>query len=577
MEKYKVLCKEANVPEGLINDNFLFTIENADYFFFNRNIGTVGIIEGFVDGSRDGGIDFIYNDDDNMYLLQGKSSESITIEDIKNIFNKMIITIEKINKNNYSDLSDRLVSNYLNAYGSISEQKNIVLVLFTNSMLTDELKRKINELKELSEYDKYTIIVYDKNDIENKKMINNEPDSVDEYRLQLYDTKNLLKYTENGLIVNVSANALKTLFKAKKGKGLFTYNLRDYVKQANVDNGINNTIKNEPQNFWYYNNGITIGCEDFTIDGSMIHLYNFSIINGAQTTTQIGESDIIRDGYDFPIVCKIVKPSISLSKDSDFLMKISEASNSQKPIKPRDLKANFPEQKELQRRAIKNEGKELAIEIKRGVRPSNYNSVEPWQRVKNELIGQLILSCLLQHPGDAKTSSSGIFDNKTTYSMVFRRKQDYNTLFDIVKLDGLFNEFKKEYLSESDDIEKISVVKAGKFTIYSVIFYLIKRFKKLVKNRNDENVFVDNLDGDIFSNELPDDYERTLKNLFKFIIKKLNDVYTVRKNELKLTSHASFFKNDTYYKTYILKEIDDILTDEEDYEKIEKYMKIFNI
>ena len=377
--------------------------------------------------------------------------------------------------------------------------------------------------------------------------------------------------------MNVSANSIKELFHAKRWNGLFAYNLRDFVRQENVDNGINNTIKNEPENFWYYNNGITIGCEDFNIDGNVLHLYNFSIINGAQTTTQIGESELISNDYDFSIVCKIVKSIETLSGSSDFLMKISEASNSQKPIKPRDLKANLPEQKKLQSQAKNNKGKELAIEIKRGVKPTNYNSVQSWQRVKNETLGQFILACILQHPGRAKTSSSAIFDNKSTYSEVFKRKHDCNTLYDIVKLDNIFNDFKKEFILSSEDTEKMSVVKSGKLTIYAVIFYLIKYFKKIVKNRNDDKLFQDNIDGNIFANELLDDYERTLKNLFKYIIKRLNDVYTVRKNELKLTSHATFFKNDTYYVSYILKEIDEILADEDDFEKIEKYMKIFNI
>ena len=66
---------------------------------------------------------------------------------------------------------------------------------------------------------------------------------------------------------------------AKSKSGLFSYNLREHIKQANVDDGINRTIQKEPDKFWFYNNGITIGCEDYMISGNTVKLYNFSIIN----------------------------------------------------------------------------------------------------------------------------------------------------------------------------------------------------------------------------------------------------------------------------------------------------------
>ena len=178
-----------------------------------------------------------------------------------------------------------------------------------------------------------------------------------------------------------------------------------------------NTIKKEKENFWFYNNGITIGCEDFVLDGYVLRLYNFSIINGAQTTTKIGESKLIDNEYDFDIVCKVVKANRSLNDESDFIMKISEASNSQKPIKARDLKANAREQKMLQTKCAENKNA-LAIEIKRGVKPKNYYKVEKWQRVTNEYIGQLILACLLQRPGSARSGKITIFTSEKLYLYV---------------------------------------------------------------------------------------------------------------------------------------------------------------
>ena len=64
----------------------------------------------------------------------------------------------------------------------------------------------------------------------------------------------------------------------KYGKtGLFSYNLREFISQKSVDDGIKQTIKQEKDKFWFYNNGITIGCRDFNKDGNVIKLYDFSI------------------------------------------------------------------------------------------------------------------------------------------------------------------------------------------------------------------------------------------------------------------------------------------------------------
>ena len=574
--KYVALCKSAKIAEGKLNTEFLFTVECADYFYFNKNIGENDIRDGFVDGSGDGGIDFIFAGDDELYLLQGKSSENISINDIKAIINKVIITIEKIEKNQTKSLSQRLVSNYINAYDSLPEDKKINIVLFTNATLGKEIRKEIKEVKDLSDFAKYNIIVYDRIDIEAKKEMTSD-EYVEDYKLDLTEASNVLKYGENGCIVNISANSLKRLFMAKNKAGLFSYNLREHIKQANVDDAINKTIQKEPDKFWFYNNGITIGCEDFVISGNTVRLYNFSIINGAQTTTNIGKSDDVNEENDFSVVCKIVKPSGSLKSDYDFLSRISEASNSQKQIKPRDLKANLPEQKLLQTKSANNK-RPLAIEIKRGVRPENYSSVSSWQRVTNDLIGQLILSCILQRPGDAKTSSSAIFDNSNIYVPVFRRKHDYDTLSDLAKLYDEFEKFRGQYESTVDDIDKISVSKAGRFTVFAMIFYLIKRFRKIISSRRDPALTEDNISGDIFDYDYKeDDFEKKINTIFKILIKLINNIYQNKKLELKLTSHASFLKNDSYYVEYILKELEEYLDDEDDFEKIKNNMVIFKI
>ena len=577
-EKVKKLAEKAGISQGKLNNEFIFTLQMVDYFYYNKNIGEQDIRENFVDGTSDGGIDYIFNNDDTMYLVQGKSSTNLSYEEIRNAFHKMDTTVNNFEKGKYDTYSDKLKSTFLNAYDDLSESKNITLVLFTNTFFTDELRSKVDELKNEDFLSNYTIEIYDAKDIEFKRLTAlQDKEFISQDSIELAETRNVLKYGENGIIVNIKASSLKKLYTKHSKNGLFSYNLREHITQKNVDTGIEKTIKSEKDNFWFYNNGITIGCEDFTIDGYMLKLYNFSIINGAQTTTKIGESKLIDKEYDFDVVCKVVKAKRSLNQESDFIMKISEASNSQKPIKARDLKANAREQKMLQLKCAENKYP-LAIEIKRGVKPKNYFKVEKWQRITNEYIGQLILGCILQRPGSARSGKITIFTSEKLYNQIYKnRKQDCDILYEIVNIANKYEEFKNRYANDVEDVDLIAACKNGKFTTLAIVFYLYKRFNGIVSNYLDEKLTEDNIENTKLTlNYKGDDYEKKLDDLFKFIIKKLSDVYEKRKESLKLTSYSNFFKTDKTYQEIILKEIDRSLDDEWDKEKLQSFMSIFN-
>ncbi len=575
-EKIKSMCRKTNIAEGKITDEYIFTLNAIDYFFFNRNLGEMHIVEGFTDGKNDGGIDFILNKDDTMFLIQGKSSSKMSIEEIKDVFYKIFETINDFEKNNYDKYSRDLKRIYLNRYDDLSDDKNIEIVLFTNTVMSDDMIKEFEKFKNSDIASNYRIILYDCEDIEKKEIMSLQEDEfVASDFLNLFEANNKLTY-KDGIIVNITATSLKKLYAKHSQKGLFSFNLREHISQKNVDNGIEDTIKNDPSNFWFYNNGITIGCGDYNIDGNRLSLYEFSIINGAQTTTKIGTSKIIDADNDFPIVCKVVKANGSLQNSNDFISKISEASNSQKPIRARDLKANSVEQKRLQLSSANNKYP-LAIEIKRGVKPLNEKKVNnKWQKVTNEYIGQLILSCSFQRPGTARSGKASIFSSDKVYNMIYKRNHDYNTLYDYVRIANIFDiEFKPKYFLEESDAERIGIMQNGKFTILAIIFYIYKRFYCGVKGYNDENLYNDNIYGSLTLSYSKDDYDEKIFYLFKYIIRKLTDLYKIKRIDLNLTSYSNFFKTDKTYVDVILKDVDEWLSDEFDLEKINKCMSIF--
>lgn len=576
-EKILSLCQDLNLAEGKQTEEYLFTLEMVDLFYYKGNIGKIDIKTGFTDGTGDGGIDFIYTDDEVMYLVQGKTSDNLTIEEISNVFYKMKNTVENFESGSYSQYSKKLKSVYRNIYDSIDDNKNIEFVLFTNTQIKDALLKRISELKKKKEFSSFEITIYDKVDIEKKEILSySDSDLVVEDSIQIFLNKNnkndMLSYGENGRIVNVKATSIKYLYEKYADSGLFSYNLREHVAQKNVDEGIELTIKNDKDNFWFYNNGITIGCEHFDVSGNKIKLFNFSIINGAQTTTKIGKSKFIDSKHDFPLVCKIVKSDLNNKKSRDFIGKISEASNSQKPIKFRDLKSNDFHQKELEARAGSNKYP-LAIEIKRGVKAKNYNKVrEKWQRVSNEYIGQLILSCIFQKPGMARNSKNTIFSSKKMYQQVFVRKHDFDTLYDLVRLGNIYDEYLNRVVKETNDVDTIGIMKNGKLTILAIVCYLIKKQRKIVIDHTSDEVYKDNLIGLLFTDYPKDDLNKKIEEIFKYIIRKLESLYEQKKEVEKITSFSNYFKNEKFYEIFI-RELDEI--DDWDKEKLDSYMSVF--
>ncbi len=578
LSKLKNLCEFCNISAGKINDEYLFTLNAVDILYYNKNIGQIDITDGFVDGPNDGGIDYIFNKDDVMYLVQGKSSNSLSVEDIKNVFNKICDTIENFENDKSSRYSNKLQSTYLNKYDDLSDDKNIQIVLFTNTKITEDMKAKIDDFIYSKRMSNYIVKIYDGSDIENIFFESNQLDEfVENYSVELFDIRNYLTYKE-GMIVNIKASSLRTLYKQYSQKGLFNFNLREHISQKNVDNAIDDTIKNDPENFWFYNNGITIGCVDYYLDGNTIKLEKFSIINGAQTTTKIGNSSFDSKHNDFPIVCKIVKAKGSLKESQLFINKISEASNSQKPIRPRDLKANAVEQRKLQSLCMNNKH-QLFIEIKRGVKPISNNSINKWQKISNEYLGQLILSCILQRPGTARSGKASIFTSEKTYNKVYRRNHDANTLYDLVRIANIYDEFKIHYINEKEeDLDLIGICQNGKLTILAIVFYLYKFFNNIVEGYNDPYVLEDNIKGDLTLKYLEDDYENKLYSFFELIIQLLSDIYKNHRNDnnSKATSYSNFFKTDKTYIDTILKDLDTILKREYIKKEICNYISIFN-
>lgn len=131
------------------------------------------------------------------------------------------------------------------------------------------------------------------------------------------------------------------------GSRLLEQNVRSYLQnRSKVNKGIRITIKDEPERFFAYNNGLTTTAEDieFTDESktAIKGIKNFQIVNGGQTTSSIYAS-VVNDKLDVSKVSVQMKLTIvepdAVGKLVPF---ISRYANSQNKVSDADLFSNHP-------------------------------------------------------------------------------------------------------------------------------------------------------------------------------------------------------------------------------------------
>ena len=134
----------------------------------------------------------------------------------------------------------------------------------------------------------------------------------------------------------------------KWGTRLLEQNVRCFLQaRAKTNKGIRNTILNDPDMFFAYNNGITATAEAITtsITDGIIRidaLQNLQIVNGGQTTASIYTTQK-KDNAELDHISVQMKLSVIDSERAEKVVpKISEYANTQNTVNAADFFANHP-------------------------------------------------------------------------------------------------------------------------------------------------------------------------------------------------------------------------------------------
>ena len=134
---------------------------------------------------------------------------------------------------------------------------------------------------------------------------------------------------------------------AQHGDRLFEQNIRKSLGLTRVNQELVETLITSPDDFWYYNNGITVLCEsaerrqwkrgpgrgpiELTLSGA-------SVVNGAQTVAAIGEA-MRRDPDQAGQAYVSVKVVTTRNTPPDFGILVTKATNTQNRVEARDFVA----------------------------------------------------------------------------------------------------------------------------------------------------------------------------------------------------------------------------------------------
>lgn len=139
------------------------------------------------------------------------------------------------------------------------------------------------------------------------------------------------------------------------GRRLFARNIRGFIGNTAVNQGMMATLNKEPENFFYYNNGVTIVCdaaEKTSSEGcDILQVNNPQIINGQQTTRTLAL--ISKGAAKASVLVKVIRVPRETDGDGEafenLISRIVAGTNWQNTIKPSDLMSNDRRQIELER------------------------------------------------------------------------------------------------------------------------------------------------------------------------------------------------------------------------------------
>jgi hypothetical protein len=270
---------------------------------------------------------------------------------------------------------------------------------------------------------------------------------------------------------------------------LFARNIRGFLGDTSINDGMRKTLNKEPQHFWYFNNGITIVCDSARKTSergeTILRVTNPQVINGQQTT-RVLHKDATKGASVLVKVISIPRDEVDGQDRFERLVSsIVAATNWQNHIFPSDLRSNDTRQIVLERDLAKLRYHYLRKrQTKREAR--RLLGDHHWFRIKKDELAQIIGACELD-PYEVRSGKEGLFERPA-----------YDTIFDGRPV--------RQYLS-AYWLGKLVKYRAGgypdrAYAKWYAIHFLWRRASPLLRKRSVADSFRGACERDVWSNSI---------------------------------------------------------------------------
>jgi hypothetical protein len=329
--------------------NFFSKALAAYYLVAEVGASIDGAIEASIDGGDDHGIDSVYVDaTDTIWLVQSKYIDRGVGEPALGDVNKFENGIRDLLRQQYGRFNKHLQARIPlidRALDSGVCQVKAVLV-YTGSALSDDRRRMMGDLVSAFTSPARRNFL---------RFVNAGLESFHQYHLSetLAAPISLdIELEQFGFLTEpypcyyggLDAKQIKA-FKVLHGNHLFNANIRQFKGNTAVNKDIASTLTSTPENFFYFNNGVTLLCDeiqqisahDETNRLGKFRLRGVSVINGAQTVSCIADAFCEDESQS---TAKVMATIISLENAPDrFGESVTQYRNNQNAVSDVDFAA----------------------------------------------------------------------------------------------------------------------------------------------------------------------------------------------------------------------------------------------
>jgi len=486
-----------------------------------------------TEGGNDAGIDALYigditGDEFPVILFQGKYKFNLE-EDSNfpsNSIQKVVDTIRTIFDPKKTVIKNKELASKIAEISSLISDAKIPIIkcIFVNNGLKWNLEGD-NHIKN-AEFPEDQIIFehYNHDDIVHK-ITNNKPVKA---TIRLSGVSIAEDYNFKRVIIGkINVTEIKALFD-NHGDNLLQKNVRRYLglkSKNNVNLAIKETLKsNKRENFYFYNNGITMICSRFSYAGLQktdwtVIVEDLQIINGGQTCKTIQNTLLEFPNIDYTNAFVLVR-LYELSGDTqDLITDITLATNSQNPVDLRDLRANDNIQ-----RALEVDVKTLGYTYKR-IR----DAISSGDFIPSSVAAEAIYSIWRERPHVTKFSKSSLFGKY--YDQIFKGINAAQLVTAVLIYRYCDNLRRKENL-----IEKFPHMPYSNYFLSMLIGKLVLVDNNLTLNKLNHNVF------NIVINYFENNKEILFERANNILIDALNRYYSEGYEKVELRRLSATFR-----------------------------------